>query len=533
MDFNLADLVESVADVHPQRTALVCAGVRRSYAELEERANRVAHALLAAGLPEQGHVGIQMLNGCDYAELLLGTLKARLVPVNVNYRYVQEELRYLYNDADLVALVVAGEFADRAAAVAPEVPTLRQVFVVDDGTPTGPLPASWLGWETALAAASPDRDFGPRSPDDLFIIYTGGTTGMPKGVMWRQEDIFFAGMGGGEPMGEPARKPTDVAERALGKGELVMFPTPPLMHGAAMLATFIAWLQGGAVVYVPRFDAADVLDVAAAEGANSLMLVGDAMARPLGEELARRAAEGRPVALPSLFAISSAGAILSETVRSLITEHLPSVLILDNYGASETGFNGSAAPGSSPEAGLRFTVNARTAVLGEDLVPVVAGSGQVGRIAQRGHVPLGYYGDPVKTAETFVVHDGERWVLLGDLATVDDDGVIALLGRASAMINSGGEKIFPEEVEAALKSHPAVFDAVVAGRRDDRFGEVVAAVIQARDGVAPPTLADLQAHLAARVARYKVPRHVVVVEQLRRSPSGKADYPWARQTVNS
>ena len=320
-----------------------------------------------------------------------------------------------------------------------------------------------------------------------------------------------------------------VAERLATRGVLHFFPVAPLMHGAAQLATWIGFLQGAKVMLVRKFDPIDVVQTAERERANSLSIVGDAMARPLAEAL-----EG-PMAgadLSSVYAISSAGAILSGAVRDKLQSLLPSTMLLDNFGASETGFQGTGVAGSSPDKGLRFTVNARSAVLGDDLEQIEPGSGQIGRLAQRGHVPLGYYKDEKKTADTFVTINGERWVLLGDMATVDADGTIAVLGRGSVCINTGGEKVYPEEIEAVLKAHPAVYDTVVAGVPDERFGQRVAALVQVRPDVDAPDEAELIAHCRAHVAGYKAPRLVVFVPEIRRSPSGKADYPWAARIAS-
>ena len=527
MEFNIADLYESVADAIGDREALVLADRRLTYAELDARANRLAHHLAAQGVGPGDHVGVQMYNSIEYVETMLACFKIRAVPVNVNYRYVEEELAYLYDDADLVAVVFDAEFASRVEAVAGRSGKVHHLLVVGATADTA-LPAGAVRYDEAVAAQPDTRGFGPRSADDLYIIYTGGTTGMPKGVMWRHEDIFFAGMGGGDPMGTPASRPEEVAEKAAGRGPLVMFPVAPLMHGAAQLATWIGFWQSATVVLVRKFDATDVIRTAEREKANSLSIVGDAMARPIAETL-----EG-PLAgadLSSVYAISSAGAILSGAVKDKLQGLLPNVMLLDNFGASETGFQGTGVSGSSPDAGLRFTVNDRTAVLGEDRKPVRPGSGDIGRVAQRKHVPVGYYKDPVKTAETFVEIDGERWVLLGDMATVGEDGVINVLGRGSVCINTGGEKVFPEEVEAALKAHPAVFDAVVTGVPDQQYGQRVAAVVELRDDVPSPDLADLEEHCRTRVAGYKVPRALVVVDRIQRSPSGKADYPWAAKVA--
>jgi len=511
--FNLADLFEAVVDAVPDRVALACPDRRLTYAELDERANRLAHHLLAAGVRPGDHVGTYMYNGTEYVEAMLAAFKVRAVPVNVNYRYVAGELRSLFRDAGLVALVHGAEFAFRVDEVADGVPTLRHTLAV------GP------GYEAALAAHPPERDFGPRSGDDRHVIYTGGTTGTPRGVVWRHEDLFFAGMGGGNPTGEPAREPADVPERARTSGPLVTFPVPPLMHGAAQLGTFIGFFQGMTVVLIPRFDPEGVWRLVERERVNVISLVGDAMARPLAEALA-----ARPVDTSSLFVISSAGAIFSTPVREQLRLLLPTVGLMDNFGASETGFQGRNTPDSSPERGLKFQMNDRTSVLDEQLRPVVPGSGLAGRLALRGHLPLGYHGDPARTREVFVEVDGVRWVMPGDLATPNADGTITVLGRGSVCINTGGEKVFPEEVEAALKSHPDVFDAVVVGVPDERWGERVAAVVAPRPG-RRPGLEELRRHCEPRLAGYKLPRSLVSVTEMTRSPSGKPDYGWARRVA--
>jgi acyl-CoA synthetase (AMP-forming)/AMP-acid ligase II len=535
VNYNLADIFESVVDVIGEREALVCGDSRLTYSELDALANRVAHHLDEAGVQAGQHVGVQLLNGVEYVATMVACFKLRAVPVNVNYRYVSDELAYLFGDADLVALVYGAEFAPTVAEVRDRCPALRHLIEVPSADPleTGedaPRLAGSTAWSEVAGSGSTERGFGPRSADDLYIIYTGGTTGMPKGVMWRHEDIFFAGMGGANPTGTPVSRADQVAEQVLTRGALVMFPVAPLMHGAAQLATWIGFLQGAKVILVRRFDPVDVIRTAEREGANSMSIVGDAMARPLAEALA---GELSGTQLPNLFAISSAGAILSRSVREDLQELLPNVFLLDNFGASETGFQGTGKPGSSPDAGLKFSVNERTAVLAPDFTPVQPGSGVVGRVAQRGYVPLGYYKDEAKTRESFVTIDGERWVLLGDMATIEADGTVAVLGRGSVCINTGGEKVYPEEVEAALKAHPGIYDAVVTGVPDERYGARVAAVVELRDPASAPTTAQIIDHARARVAGYKVPRLVVVVPQIRRSPSGKADYPWAGQVARA
>jgi acyl-CoA synthetase (AMP-forming)/AMP-acid ligase II len=528
VEYNFADLYEAITDEVDDREALVCGDRRLSYAALDKRANRLAHHLEAVGIGPGDHVGVQITNGPEYVETVLACLKIRAVPINVNYRYVEEELAYLYNDADLVAVVTDVVYLDRVTAVLARSPKIRQLIVVGGGDVSG-LAVDAVDYETALAAQSDERGFPERSGKDLYIIYTGGTTGMPKGVMWRHEDLFFAGMAGGNPAGDPAKSPEQAVERARDGGGLIMFPVPPLMHGAAQLGTFITFWGGNRVVLLPKFDGVEVLRTIAREKVNTINIVGDAMARPIVEA---RQGPGADLDMSSLIVISSTGALLSPTVREQLIELFPGAMVLIAYGSSETGFNGSV-PLDSEAKGLVFTANERTAVLDENLRPIPPGSDQVGLVAQKRHVPIGYYNDAEKTAKTFVEIDGERWVLTGDSATVEPDGTITVLGRGSVCINTGGEKVYPEEVESALKAHPSVFDAVVTGVPDERYGERVAAVIQVRPGVAVPTTEEIAAHCRTYVAGYKVPRTVVVVDEMVRSPSGKADYPWAKQVATA
>jgi acyl-CoA synthetase (AMP-forming)/AMP-acid ligase II len=531
VEYNLADLFESVVDVVPDREALVYidhpgtgAERRLTYAELDAAANRIGHHLTDAGIRPGEHLGLHLYNGIEYLQTVFGCLKARVVPVNVNYRYVEDELVYLYRDADLAALVFDAEFGGRVAAALPRCPKLRHLVRVG-GDAEGPAAVPFA---EAEAGGSPERGFPPRSGDDQFIIYTGGTTGMPKGVMWRQEDLFFSGLGGGAPTGEPVRKPEELAERvAAGGAGITFFPTPPLMHGTSTLTSFIGFNFGQRVVIHRKFVPEEVLRTIEKEKVTSVSLVGDAMLRPLIDAL------GGPMKgtdCSSVFSVSSSGAVMSETVRRQFQELLPNTMLLNNYGSSESGFNGTATAGSGAGQTFRIRVNSRTQVVDPATHEPVA-VGEVGRVAQCGHVPLGYYNDPGKTAETFFEKDGERWVLLGDMATVDEEGVVTVLGRGSQCINTGGEKVYPEEVEQALKSHPDVYDALVAGVPDTRWGNHVAAVVQLREGATRPSLEDIQAHCRTHLAGYKIPRQLVITETIRRSPSGKADYRWAREVA--
>ena len=557
MEYNLADLFESVVDVVPDREALVYvdhpgtgAERRLTYAELDAAANRIGHHLLDSGVRPGEHLGLHLYNGVEYLQTVLGCLKARIVPVNVNYRYVEEELVYLYRDADLVALVFDAEFAERVAGALPQVPELRHLIRVGTGPdasgpeasgpdasdPDGSGPdtsrpdasLAAVPFAEAEACGSPGRGFPARSADDQFIIYTGGTTGLPKGVMWRQEDLFFAGLGGGAPTGEPVKKPEELAERvAAGGSGITFFPTPPLMHGTSTLTAFIGFYFGQRVVVHRKFVPEEVLRTVAKEKVTSISLVGDAMLRPLIDAL-QGPLKGTDCS--SVFSVSSSGAIMSDTVRGQFRALLPNAMLLNNFGSSESGFNGTATDDSGPERGFRVRVNSRTRVV-DPVTHEAVTAGEVGRVAQRGHVPLGYYNDPAKSAETFFEKDGERWVLLGDMATVDGDGVVIVLGRGSQCINTGGEKVYPEEVEQALKAHPDVYDALVAGVPDATWGSHVAAVVQLRTGAPLPSLDDIQTHCRTRLAGYKIPRQLVITESVRRSPSGKADYRWARDVA--
>ena len=533
MSYNLADLFESCVDVVPDRPALVIddgpdggVGTRLTYAQLDAEANKVAHHLLEAGIKPGDHVGCHMMNGLPYVTTMLGCFKVRAVPVNINYRYVREELEYLYKDADLVAVVFDDEFAERVKEVADGIDKLRHLVLVGDAT-EDVLPKGTVRWNDVVPNQDASRDGLPeRSPDDLYILYTGGTTGMPKGVMWRQEDIFFAGMGGGNPGGDPVASPEALAEVVAGSGEMPMMSAPPLMHGAAFLGCFIGWFGGRTMVVPRKFDGHAVCKLLQDEKVNVISIVGDAMAIPIVEALEEGDYDCSP-----LFIMSSAGAILSQSSQDRLKAALPNLFIMDNYGSSETGFNGTATDDSSSDTGLKFKVNDRTNVIADDHTIVEPGSGREGRVAQSGHIPQGYYNAPEKTAETFPTVDGKRWVLTGDRATVDAEGVIHFIGRGSVCINTGGEKVFPEEVEAALKAHPAIRDTIVAGVPDERFGQRVGAVLELVPGAAAPTQQDVEEHLADRIARYKVPRLVHVVDQVVRSPVGKPDYKWAARTL--
>jgi acyl-CoA synthetase (AMP-forming)/AMP-acid ligase II len=523
MEFNLADQFEHAVDLWSEREYLVADGRRRTYGEMEARANRLAHHLADQGIGPGDHVGIYGVNSVEWIESLWAIFKLRAVWININYRYVEDELAYLFGNADLQALVHDAAFTDRVDGVMAHMPELRHRLVIG-GEGDG-------AYEAALAEASPERDFGPRSGDDRYILYTGGTTGMPKGVVWRHEDVLFA-LGGGIDVltGERATAPEDLAARGEKMGfALTFLPIAPLMHGATQWACMGQSFQGNKVVLMGQFDALEVWRLVEGEKVNSLMMTGDAMARPLVEALDEAPSKERD--LSSLLSISSTAAVFSPSLKDQFLEHFPTIVLTDAIGSSEGGANGIIVVEKGKTAmhgGPTVNPVEGTVVLDDLLQPVEPGSGTIGRVARTGDIPLGYYNDPVKTAETFVEVGGTRYVIPGDLARVEADGTVTLLGRGSQSINSGGEKIFPEEVEAAVKSHPAIYDAVVVGVPDERWGQRVAAVVQPREGTTPD-LESVQAHCRTRIAGYKVPRELHVVDLMQRSPSGKADYPWAKR----
>jgi acyl-CoA synthetase (AMP-forming)/AMP-acid ligase II len=533
--YNIADLFEHTVDAVPDRVALVDGDTRLTYRQLDERANRFGHHLLASGVGPDDHVGIYAQNSHKWLEAMLGCLKVRAVPINVNYRYVTDELSYLIANAELVACVFDQEYADRLAAVADRSPKLTTFVHIEDDSGADTEALGSVPFETAVDSGGPERDFPERSADDIYVIYTGGTTGMPKGVMWRHEDIFFAlGQGIDALTGEKVATEYTRAEQA-GASEtpLIFCVIPPLMHGAAQIATLSQWFLGSTLVLVRKFDAEGVWDLFAEERVNSVIITGDAMARPLMDAL--EAHPGR-WDLSSLISVSSSAALFSQSLKDKYLDHFPNLVITDSIGSTEGGFNGItyATKGAKAVAGGPTVSPGRDVViLDEQLEQIPQGDFRVGRLARGGNIPLGYFNDPKKTAETFVVGaDGTRYAVAGDSAQWTEDGRITMLGRGSVSINTGGEKVFPEEVEQALKAHPSVFDCTVIGVPDERWGQRVAAIVQFREEQSC-TLDHLVEHARTLIAGYKVPRELHVVDQIVRSPSGKPDYRWARSLAES
>ena len=529
VEFNIADLFECVADAVPDRVAAVCGTRRVSYEELDDRSTRLAHALQQMGAGSGTHVGCYMANSIGHLEAMVACYKLRAVPINVNYRYVETELAYLFDDADLVGVVHDAAVRDRAARVAGD------RFTVDVDDPS---------YERLLAGGAAARDLGPRSPDDHYVLYTGGTTGLPKGVVWRQEDIFFGALGGGNPGGPPITTPEAIATSVVdnpaqrlrafladapGPDQFVSLALGPLMHASGQWTALGTLLGGGKVVLYdePHVDMTHVLDLIEREQVNSMNLVGDASARPLLDALASDPGRWDT---SSLLLLGSGGSILSGDAKTALMDALPTVLaIVEGIGSSESPAQAVAVTtrAGGLSASLTFAAKADTIVVDDDLQPIPIGSGVAGRLATRGRVPLGYYKDDARSARTFVEIDGARWSLPGDMATIDADGTVHLLGRGSMCINTGGEKVYPEEVEAVVKSAPGVADAIVVGVPDSKWGQRVVAIVAGR----APELEALQEHCRARLAGYKVPRALFVVDEIARTPAGKADYAWANQVV--
>jgi acyl-CoA synthetase (AMP-forming)/AMP-acid ligase II len=542
MAYTLADLNEAIAAAIPDRDAIVTTRRRLTWSELRDRSRRFAHVLADAGLgcrrerdalapweSGQDHVGLYLYNGHEYLEAMIGASKARAVSFNVNYRYVEDELVYLLRDARTRALVYGASFAPMVARVLPKLEKPALLLQVADGTDAPLLPGA-RDYEAALAASRSDPVGITTTDDDLYMVYTGGTTGMPKGVLWRQADVFFAAMGGRLPGQQPVTSVDDVVGRCAYGDMNRTLPAPPFMHGAGHWTAFITLHQGGTVIVqgeTRRLDADDLWRTIERERAFSLTIVGDAFARPLVDQLRAGSYD-----LSSLKVIGSGGAIFSPSLKQAFIDALPGIMIADGFGASETGAQGASFTSAGGAVGGGFTMDLQhTFVVDEALAQRLPDDdATIGWLARSGHIPLGYLGDEAKTRRTYPTIGGVRCAIPGDRAHRNPDGTIKVLGRESVCINSGGEKIFAEEVEQALKRHPAVYDVLVTGTPSERWGEQVTAVVALRPD-ATATDDELRDAAGAELARYKLPRAFVFVDAIKRAPTGKPDYAWAKETA--
>jgi acyl-CoA synthetase (AMP-forming)/AMP-acid ligase II len=539
VQFNMALTHEAVSAAIGEREAFVWRDRRLTHADLADRSRRLASYLHGRGLgvrrerselanheSGQDHVALYLFNGNEYLEGMLGAFKARLAPFNVNYRYVAEELRYLFDNAGAKAVIYHAAFAPMLAGVLDALPELEVLLQVDDGSGNELLPGA-VDYEEALASSPAELPPVAHSPDDLYILYTGGTTGMPKGVLWRQHDIFCSAMGGQMPgLWDVVGSYEQLVERASAGGVRLML-IPPLMHGAAQWGAFITLHNGGTIILPDdntRLDAADVLRTVDREQAQSITVVGDAVARPLVEEM-----EGGAYDLSSLIAMGNGGAALTPGIKERALAVLPNLFISDAIGSSETGAQASHLSTKGNVSTGTFAAGPGAVVVTEGLSALEKpGHEGLGWLAQSGLVPLGYLGDAEKSARTFPEIEGTRYAVPGDRARLLADGSIELLGRDSVTINSGGEKIFAEEVEGAIAGHPAVYDVTVCGRPSELWGQEVVALVELGDDKFA-TAAELEAHAANHVGRYKLPKAWIFVDHIQRSPSGKADYRWAKE----
>ena len=539
VSFDLSAVFQAVADAIPDNEVLVWRDRRFTYAQLAARVDGVANYLTAAGLgchterdalagheSGQDHIGLYLRNGNEYLEAMIAGYRARVAPFNVSYRYVEEELIYLLNDSGATALVYNAEFAPRVAAIRDRVPQLRVLLQVADESGNALLPGA-VDYESIVSTEAPAQPRPAPTGDDLYILYTGGTTGMPKGVLWRQHDIFISAMGG-KPFGTDTALTSyeEVAERAkAAAGAMSILMLPPLMHGAAQWAAYNIITMGGRMIIpddVERLRADEVLKLVEREKVISVPVVGDAMARPLVDEI-----ETGKYELTSLISVTNGGAPMSPAVRARIRAALPNALLIDAVGSSEAGQQMTTMATGDGDQIAVFTPQSDTAVVATDYSRVLSPGDGDGWLARRNLIPLGYLGDAAKTAKTFPTIDGVRWSVPGDKARYLDDGRIELLGRDSVTINSGGEKIFAEEVERAIAAHPHIYDVVVVGRPSERWGSEVVAVVQLAEGKSV-TDDELVATCNLSIARYKVPKAFIRTDKVMRSPAGKADYRWAK-----
>ncbi len=523
--WNFADVYEAVAARVPDAPCQVQGERVITWGEFDRRANALAADLLAVGLTHQSKVAAYLYNGPEYLETYIAAFKGGFAPVNTNYRYGPEEITYLFDNADAEAVVFHAAFSELIEGVLDRLPKVKRWYVVADDSGLEP---AWATPYEAVVAAGADRTTGPwgRSGDDLLLLYTGGTTGMPKGVMWRQDDLFnVLGAGGNANLGIPPAASIDELVSRVNPDVpgLVMLPACPLMHGTGQFSSLIAMNLGGSIVTLVNrhLDIDELWRTAARRKVNSIIIVGEAFAAPMLRWLDDHEGE---LDLMSVLLVSSSGVMWSQENKQGLLRHLPGAILFDSYGSSEAvGMGGSVSTAGGASTTARFMVGEKAAVFAEDGRRVQPGSGEQGMVAISGFIPLGYYKDEAKTAQTFRIFEGRRWSVPGDWAEVGEDGTLYLLGRGSVCINTGGEKVFPEEVEEALKTHASVADAVCVGIPDERFGETICAVIEA-SGSETVVPADVIEHVKAKLASYKAPRNIVVVDTIGRAANGKVDY---------
>ena len=538
MEFNAADIFEGVVDRIPDREAVVLGSTRLTYKELDSRSNKAAHALKKLGVKKGSHIGIYAFNCIEWLEIMLGAYKLCAIPININYRYVEEELKYLIDNADMEAIFFHKQFSAKLKNISNDLPLLKNYVAIEDASEHENSLAESLDFESLIGNESEERLLLKRSGDDRYILYTGGTTGMPKGVVWRMEDVLMT-LGGGidAVTGEKYPTPEAFADKCL-QDQTIALALAPLMHGAAQWQSFNAFFSGWKFIINDQisFDANYIWDVIAKEKVMNLTITGDAMGRPLCDALP--SAIERGLDLSSLIVLASTASVFSASIKDTILDFLPNLFLIDAVGSSETGATGvniHTKDGKLKDSGggPKFTKPNFSEILNLETHQIIPPSDTktIGYLARRGHVPIAYYKDPEKSKKTFIEVNGERFSIPGDMAKYESDGQMTLLGRGSVSINSGGEKIFPEEVEMALKAHPNVFDCLVVGVKDKTWGQKVVAVIQRRDS-SELSLADLKETSTKYIASYKMPKEIIFSDLIERAPSGKPNYQWAQNYAN-
>ncbi|MDA8543770.1 acyl-CoA synthetase [Gammaproteobacteria bacterium] len=539
MEFNAADIFEGVVDRVPEREAIVYGSTRLTYKELDARSNKAANALKKLGVKKGSHIGIYAFNCIEWLEIMLAAYKLCAIPININYRYVEEELKYLIDNADIEAVFYQKQFGTKLNNIKNDLPILKDFIFIDDKSNDAEMVDDSLHYEDLIANESESRLPVKRSGDDKYILYTGGTTGMPKGVVWRMEDVLMT-LGGGidAVTGEKYPTPEAFADKCL-QDQTIALALAPFMHGGAQWQSFNAFFSGWKLVINDQvsFDADYIWEVVAREKVMNLTIMGDAMGRPLCDALPRALKKG--LDLSSLFVFSSTASVFSPSIKDAILEYLPNLFLIDAVGSSETGATGvniHTKDGKLKDSGggPKFTKPNFSEILNLETFEIIQPSDTetIGYLARKGHVPVAYYKDEEKSKKTFIEINGERFSIPGDMAKYEEDGQMTLLGRGSVSINSGGEKIFPEEVEMALKAHPNIFDCLVVGVKDAKWGQKVVAVIQRRKKL-DLSLDEIKVIASKYIASYKMPKEIIFSDEIERAPSGKPNYQWAQKFANS